>query len=96
MDNKIAVFKDGSYISIPDGVAWEYENDPTWLVTIPINNVPEKFAEWVAQNYHHSMSLKGEHFWEEKILPRRAGNPIASTIEIYIIFDKIKSTSNER
>lgn len=41
------------------------------------------FAEWAAQNYHHSVSLKGEHFWENKSLPRKAGNSVESTVDIY-------------
>lgn len=30
----IVVFKDGSHVEIEDGVTWEFENDPIWLITI--------------------------------------------------------------
>ena len=34
----IVVWKDGSWKAI-NGPTWEYENDPDWLVTIPLAQV---------------------------------------------------------
>lgn len=31
----VVVWEDGSYLYV-DGPTWEYENDPDWLATIPL------------------------------------------------------------
>jgi len=38
---KIIVWKDGTYKPVPDNASWEYENDPDWLVTIPVEELKE-------------------------------------------------------
>lgn len=40
-EEKIVVYKDGSYKVIPDGITWEFENDKDWLVTIPTHRTQE-------------------------------------------------------
>lgn len=39
MIGKIVVWKDGTYIYVKNGITWEYENDPDWLLTIDISEV---------------------------------------------------------
>jgi len=74
---------------VPNNCYWEdnFDNVPRHYIETAMDKYSEiqscLFAEWIAKNYHHSISLKGEHFWEDKSLPRRAGNPIESTVEIY-------------
>lgn len=47
---KIVVWKDGSYRYVENGVTWECEDDPNWLVTIPIpaewRNNPDGTLSW--------------------------------------------------
>ncbi len=33
---KVVVYKDGTYKFVENGITWEYENDPDWLVTIEL------------------------------------------------------------
>lgn len=43
MENKakIVVYKDASYQLVEDGVTWEYEGDPDWLVTILLSDIKD-------------------------------------------------------
>lgn len=46
--SKIVIWKNGDHKYVQNGVTWEYENDPDWLVTIDIQskNLKEKLAEF--------------------------------------------------
>ncbi len=50
-DAKIVVWKDGTWEYVQNGVTFEYENDPDWLCTIPLQNVIPKEVEAI-ENEH--------------------------------------------
>jgi hypothetical protein len=40
----IIVYKDGSWKVVSEDQAWEFQNDPDWLVSIPLQ-AADKFAQ---------------------------------------------------
>jgi hypothetical protein len=36
---KVVVYKDGSWKVAANGITWENENDPEWLVTIDLTKI---------------------------------------------------------